>query len=527
MSSPVLVLGDFNAHLGTLGGPRGSGAANAQGLKLKDFIDRQELCVLSLSSHATGPTYTYHSGPHFTTVDPILCNQAAAYLCSTVSTFEDHPLNTSDHLPLAVAVDSAVSQTVDQKKHDNSINWNKGISDGSVSEYSHRVSQMVLPLIGRAYDSQDDLDSEIMTVCQNIVSIASDSLPIVKPRKSSKRKRFNDPVLKELCKKSKAAWWKWAGNGRPKCGHLYDNFKQAKKCVSTCINSLQGAAERRHIQKIDILFKDQASNHFRIPKTGPQPVMKLRSVDGHVINDHDVLMQTWSNHFEGLAESRCDKNPDLRKLKISTDDLLSESYGNEDLVFDVPVTAEELEGVLKNFKKRKSAGPDGVTAEHIRYGGESLKVWILQVFNAIIISEDIPSCFKCATIVPIYKGKGKDPLDPNSYRGISLFPVLSKIFESVFLARLMPSFEESGIPHINQTAYQRGMSCHDATFTVQESIRKYLRSGDSVFQIFYDLEKAFDSVEFPVLLKHLYWAGIHGKAWRLIRSYYLSPTSRV
>ena len=196
-------------------------------------------------------------------------------------------------------------------------------------------------------------------------------------------------------------------------------------------------------------------------------------------------------------------------------------------MFDVPVTAEELEGVLKIFKKRKSAGPDGVTAEHIRYGGESLKVWILQVFNAIIISEDIPSCFKCATIVPIYKGKGKDPLDPNSYRGISLSPVLSKIFESVFLARLMPSFDESGIPHINQTAYQRGMSCHDATFTVLESIRKYLRSGDSVFQIFYDLEKAFDSVEFPVLLKHLYGAGIHGKAWRLIRSYYLSPTSRV
>ena len=356
LSSPVLVLGDFNAHLGTLGGPRGSGA---------DFIDRQELCVLSLSSHATGPTYTYHSGPHFTTVDHILCNQAAAYLCSTVSTLEDHPLNTSDHLPLAVAVDSAVSQTVDQKKHDNSINWNKGISDGSVSDYSHRVSQMVLPLIGRAYDSQDDLDSEIMTVCQNIVSIASDTLPIVKPRKSSKRKRFNDPVLKELCKKSKAAWWKWAGNGRPKCGHLYDNFKQAKKCVSTRINSLQGAAERRHIQKIDILFKDQASNRFRIPKTGQQPVMKLHSVDGHVINDRDVLMQTWSNHFEGLAESRCDNNPDLRKLKISTDDLLSESYGNEDLVFDVPVTAEELEGVLKNFKKRKSAGPDSVTAEHI------------------------------------------------------------------------------------------------------------------------------------------------------------------
>ena len=97
-----------------LGGPRGSGAANAPGLKLKDLTDRQELCVLSLSSHATGLTYTYHSGPHFTTVDYILCNQAAAYFCSTVSTIEDHPLNTSDHLPLAVVADNAVFQEVNQ-----------------------------------------------------------------------------------------------------------------------------------------------------------------------------------------------------------------------------------------------------------------------------------------------------------------------------------------------------------------------------------------------------------------------------
>ena len=71
------------------------------------------------------------------------------------------------------------------------------------------------------------------------------------------------------------------------------------------------------------------------------------------------------------------------------------------------------------------------------------------------------------------------------------------------------------------------MSCNDATFVVQESIRKYLRNGDSTFQIFYDLEKAFDNVEFPVLLMHVYKAGIHGRAWRIICSFYLSPTSCV
>ena len=43
---------------------------------------------------------------------------------------------------------------------------------------------------------------------------------------------------------------------------------------------------------------------------------------------------------------------------------------------------------------------------------------------------------------------------------------------------------------------------------------------------FYDLQKAFDSVQYPVLLKRLYEAGINGRAWRLIRDWYSKPKSR-
>ena len=53
-----------------------------------------------------------------------------------------------------------------------------------------------------------------------------------------------------------------------------------------------------------------------------------------------------------------------------------------------------------------------------------------------------------------------------------------------------------GIPHLNQTAYRHGVSIHDASFAIQETIRKYVCEGDIVYQVFYDLEKAFDSVEF-------------------------------
>ena len=73
---------------------------------------------------------------------------------------------------------------------------------------------------------------------------------------------------------------------------------------------------------------------------------------------------------------------------------------------------------------------------------------------------------------------------------------------------MIPILEEKGIPHRTQTAYQAGVSCCDATKAVQETIKSYIDSGSTIFQCFYDLEKALDSIEHNVLLNHLDKAGI-------------------
>ena len=54
------------------------------------------------------------------------------------------------------------------------------------------------------------------------------------------------------------------------------------------------------------------------------------------------------------------------------------------------------------------------------------------------------------------------------------------------------------------------MSCDDAIFATQEVIARYVRGGSQVFMCLYDMQKAFDSVEYPVLLDRLYEAGVNG-----------------
>ena len=130
-------------------------------------------------------------------------------------------------------------------------------------------------------------------------------------------------------------------------------------------------------------------------------------------------------------------------------------------------------------------------------------------------------------IVPVHKGKGRDPQVCKNYWGIMLTSVLLKCLEVIIFERLECLFVEKGFPHPSQTAYQRGLSCTDAIFSTEEAILKHIREGNTPYLCFFDLEKAFDSVEYSTLLSHFFQLGINGKCWWLIKGWYYDTSSVV
>ena len=114
----------------------------------------------------------------------------------------------------------------------------------------------------------------------------------------------------------------------------------------------------------------------------------------------------------------------------------------------------------------------------------------------------------------------KGPLRVDSYRGVTLTSVVAKVLEFLLLDRLQLVFMEAGLPHMNQSAYRKAVSCADAIFATQEIVARYLRGGSRVYMCLHDLQKAFDSVEYPVLLEELYNVGVNGKMWKLFNSWY-------
>ena len=81
-------------------------------------------------------------------------------------------------------------------------------------------------------------------------------------------------------------------------------------------------------------------------------------------------------------------------------------------------------------------------------------IWLTNILNAVVKMETIPDVLKRGVIVPVYKGGGKDPMRTDSYRGITLTSMVSKVLEFLMLERLEMVFMEAGLPPVNQSAYR-------------------------------------------------------------------------
>jgi len=77
------------------------------------------------------------------------------------------------------------------------------------------------------------------------------------------------------------------------------------------------------------------------------------------------------------------------------------------------------------------------------------------------------------------------------------------------------------------SAYMSNVSCAGAIFATQEVVARYVCEGSDVYMCLYDLQKAFDSVEYCVLLQRLFSVGVNGRIWRLLRSWYDNVRCRV
>ena len=178
-----------------------------------------------------------------------------------------------------------------------------------------------------------------------------------------------------------------------------------------------------------------------------------------------------------------------QRVNKAVSDLLAFAELNNDHI--EKFTYEEIYKLCESLPRNKSPGLDGISYEHLKFGGKVLQRHICNLFNLVIEACYTPSCWKDSCVIPLFKGGHKSKFDPNSYRGISLLYSISKLFEKAFSSRL-PSLRQN-VPHQTQVAYQKHLCSTHASFNMQEVIHHNLERNSNVVLALLDSMKAFDT----------------------------------
>ena len=145
-------------------------------------------------------------------------------------------------------------------------------------------------------------------------------------------------------------------------------MKTTKKEVKAHVVKARAKLERKVLQARDEMFRKRDDHRFSINRRRSE--CRKLMVDGVLVSDDDELRNCWKDHFSELSQSKIPVNV-ANKNESDLADMEALSHGFEDLILDYPTTSEEIERALKRLKLSKSAGADGLSAEHLKYAGTS------------------------------------------------------------------------------------------------------------------------------------------------------------
>ena len=162
--------------------------------------------------------------------------------------------------------------------------------------------------------------------------------------------------------------------------------------------------------------------------------------------------------------------------------------------------------IIDNLPNKTSRGYDDLSNQLIKRIKTSLTKPLSIIINHILNSGIFPEKLKIAKVIPIYK-KDDNKLF-NNYRPISLLPVISKIVEKCMYKQLYHYFQQNNMFSANQYGFRTGHCTEYAALEIIDRVTTQLDNKDIPLNIFLYLSKAFDSLDYAILLNKLKYYGV-------------------
>ena len=115
---------------------------------------------------------------------------------------------------------------------------------------------------------------------------------------------------------------------------------------------------------------------------------------------------------------------------------------------------------------------------------------------------------KVSKIIPLYKTGSGDKSNFSNYRPISILSSFAKLIEKIVCSQLMFYLNNNGLLYKHQYGFRGKHGTSHPLIHFTNKVSEALNENNFNLSIFIDLKKAFDTVNFDILLSKLNNYGI-------------------
>ena len=279
----------------------------------------------------------------------------------------------------------------------------------------------------------------------------------------------------------KKSWRKITNFLKPKGPHSYPTLKLGNKTAKTNPEKAQ-------------LFAESVERNF--------------GIESH------LLRNSHFDHINKFEEAHSYHFTPLDSIHDSTTDTDDDS----DLIADVdPDTLIRI--VRTELKNGKAPGIDNVYNIILKKAiGTGFYKLLARAFIISLKLGFIPYVWKVAVLCMLIK-PDKLPSQTTSYRPISLFSAIMKLFERVIEKRLQKHPEDNSFFSKYQSGFRKSKSTNDHLARLSQTIMESFNRGEHVIVAFLDVEKAFDNVWHNGLRYKIYQLGLPTKLCRWLSNF--------
>ena len=489
IDSKSIVCGDFNAHDPQL--PEVvNRAANTSGKRVCEIIQNSdEVTLLSKGL----PTHIYGGQ-----TDLWLCSSDIKHRIQSDPGIQGN--YHSDHFVSIIEVECQTNTSNEKFPHHrfqfNRANWQ--LYANMLEELTKRI---VIPTFVNK-DTTQIIENTSKVFAEAIREAATRSIPRVPVHKVDNYKisRTMKTILKKEHQLTRLAA---RNNGDP---YIRGLIKKLRSKFQQCKIEEALKASHRKMRRMEKERRVDARKFFQCYRELTSKSLSnstpstLKNKEGQYIIDDkgkaEVFREYWQNQF----------NPNINGLLGTNQEIenhwaLIESLAKNEALSPLEdgsatpikkITREEIRFAIRKLKL-KAPGKDEVSNILIKKAGNTFVTKLRTLYNLSLAVGYVPTSWKIAVIVNIPK-PGKDHLEPNGYRPISLLSCLGKLLELILTFRLRDCMEQNNIIPNHQSGFYRKRGTQDQLFRLSQMASLSRLKKETFVTALLDFKGAFNAV---------------------------------